>query len=114
MQKLEDDGQEQQQRPPSTKEFGSSSSNVGKNVSDMTTDVFCEFIENNIRSRRERLAQSSVSLNEERIKSNVIENRVLSTELASMKGIHSHIKRTQIERKKRSDENNYQRDQFWV
>lgn len=90
----------------------SSSGSIDKNVSDMTIDSFCAFIENNIRSRRERLAHNSALLNEKKI--NVIENRVLSKELASMKGIHGHIKRTQIERKKRSDENDYRKDQFWV
>ena len=90
----------------------SSSSSINKNVSDMTIDSFCTFIENNIRSRRERLAHNSALLNEKKI--NVIENRVLSKELASMNGIHGHIKRTQIERKKRSDENDYRKDQFWV
>ena len=85
-----------------------SSSSVNK---DMTTEVFCTFIENNISVRKEKLAQSSVSVKKEDI---MIENRVLSPELATMKGIQGHIKRTQIERKKRSAENNYIKDQFWV
>ena len=77
----------------------------------MTTEVFCTFIENNISVRKEKLAQSSVSVKKEDI---IIENRVLSPELATMKGIQGHIKRTQIERKKRSAENDYIKDQFWV
>ena len=84
----------------------------GKNVSEMNVEDFCVFIENNIKSRRERMNQSSESVGEDRM--NVVENRLLSNDLASMKGIHNHIKRVQIEKKKRSDENDYRKEQFWV
>ena len=73
-----EDDQLQRQITAGNDSSSSSSDNSGdggKNVSEMNVEDFCVFIENNIKSRRERMNQSSESVGEDRM--NVVENRLL-------------------------------------